>query len=107
MILPPLAEWLRVATAFCEHRNGSQIDSGDVRQTAQVLIPGLDCPPRLLRFAPWCSIVFSLRHVRLETPTLQSAERNAQSLSAKLRVQLGFLMACQGNVELLSQVAIG
>ena len=34
MVLPPMVEWARVATAFAEHRNSTHIDSDDVMQVS-------------------------------------------------------------------------
>lgn len=52
---PPVAEWVRVATCFTEHRkSATQVDDDDVRQAARVLLPNCDCPVRPIRF------VFSL-----------------------------------------------
>ena len=38
MVLPPMVEWARVATAFAEHRNSTHIDSDDVMQVSIRLI---------------------------------------------------------------------
>ena len=32
MVLPPMVEWARVATAFAEHRNSTHLDTDDVMQ---------------------------------------------------------------------------
>lgn len=48
VVLPPLVEWLRVATAHGEHRFAAVLDRDDIMQAARLLLPGVDCPVRLL-----------------------------------------------------------
>lgn len=47
-MLPPLVEWLRVATAHGEHRYAAVLDKDDIMQAARLLLPGVDCPVRAL-----------------------------------------------------------
>lgn len=48
IVLPPLVEWIRVATAHGEHRFAAILDRDDIMQAARLLLPGVDCPVRPL-----------------------------------------------------------
>ena len=46
--IPPLIEWLRVIEACTSQRRSSVCEKEDVTESARILLPGFDYPPRLL-----------------------------------------------------------
>ncbi|XP_022088286.1 ankyrin repeat and BTB/POZ domain-containing protein 2-like isoform X2 [Acanthaster planci] len=88
VVLPPLMEWIRVATAHCEHRLSSIVDSDDVRQAARMLLPGIDCPIRPLSTD---EVVCTSRHL------------NAQQSALRFQQDLGFRMLACGRADLVSE----
>ncbi|XP_070561185.1 ankyrin repeat and BTB/POZ domain-containing protein 2-like [Ptychodera flava] len=88
VILPPLVEWIRVATAFCEYRHSGVVDADDVRQTARLLLPGIDNAPRSLRTD---ESICSSRHL------------DAAACAVSFQQDLAFRMLSCGRTDLVPQ----
>ncbi|XP_015588276.1 ankyrin repeat and BTB/POZ domain-containing protein 2 isoform X2 [Cephus cinctus] len=88
VVLPPLVEWLRVATAHTEHRHGNLVDHDDIAQAARLLLPGVDCP---------------VRHICSEEVTLCSKRTEDSEYVSRLSQEMAFKMLTSGRPELISQ----
>jgi len=91
IVLPPLIEWVRVASAHTEHRHSSLIDRDDVMQGARLLLPGIDCPVRLI----------GLDEISFPRRPIDEFE-----LSRRLKMDLGFKMLSSGRSDLITQALL-
>ncbi|XP_034948548.1 ankyrin repeat and BTB/POZ domain-containing protein 2 isoform X2 [Chelonus insularis] len=87
VVLPPLIEWLRVATAHAEYRHGLIIDHDDISQAARLLLPGVDCPVRPI----WSE----------EVTIFKRADDN--ECVRRLTLDMAFKMLTSGRAELITQ----
>ncbi|XP_030844958.1 ankyrin repeat and BTB/POZ domain-containing protein BTBD11 [Strongylocentrotus purpuratus] len=90
VVLPPLMEWIRVATTHCEHRLSSVVDSDDIRQAARLLLPGIDTP---------------VRSLRTDESLCSSRHLDASQSTARFQQDLGFRMLACGRTDLVPNAA--
>ncbi|XP_043268574.1 ankyrin repeat and BTB/POZ domain-containing protein 2 isoform X3 [Venturia canescens] len=88
VVLPPLVEWLRVATAHAEHRHALSVDHDDISQAARLLLPGVDCP---------------VRPVAFEDVTICSRRTDDGEYVRRLTLDMAFKMLTSGRPDLISQ----
>ncbi|XP_066146696.1 ankyrin repeat and BTB/POZ domain-containing protein 2 [Euwallacea fornicatus] len=91
VVLPPLVEWLRVATAHGEHRFAAILDKDDVMQAARLLLPGVDCPVRSL----------GEEAVRVRKNT--GGDEDHIEASKQIQMELAFRLMLTGRPELIQQ----
>ncbi|XP_076179196.1 ankyrin repeat and BTB/POZ domain-containing protein 2 isoform X2 [Ptiloglossa arizonensis] len=88
VVLPPLVEWLRVATAHAEHRHGLVVDQDDINQAARLLLPGVDCPVRPICF---------------EEVAVCSKRIDDSEYVRLLTMDMAFKMLISGRADLIAQ----
>ncbi|XP_076546542.1 ankyrin repeat and BTB/POZ domain-containing protein 2 isoform X3 [Osmia lignaria lignaria] len=88
VVLPPLVEWLRVATAHAEHRHGLVVDQDDINQAARLLLPGVDCPVRPICF---------------EEVSVCSKRIDDTEYVRLLTMDMAFKMLTSGRADLIAQ----
>lgn len=86
--LPPLVEWLRVASLHVEHRVSGMVDDDDVRQAARLLMPFNDCEPRALCPADSLSVFRSL---------------SSSAAAVSFQQDMGLRMLLCGRVDIIPQ----
>ncbi|XP_058948817.2 ankyrin repeat and BTB/POZ domain-containing protein 3-like isoform X3 [Pocillopora verrucosa] len=89
--LPPLVEWLRVASLHVEHRGSSIVDDDDVRQAARLLLPFNDCEPRALCPTDSLTVSSSL------SPT---------TAAVSFQQDLGLRLLLSGRVDVIPQALV-
>ncbi|XP_049777406.1 ankyrin repeat and BTB/POZ domain-containing protein 2 isoform X2 [Schistocerca cancellata] len=86
VVLPPLVEWLRVASAHADHRHALHVDHDDVFQAARLLLPGVDCP---------------VRQIGIEEAVCSKRHCDEQDCVRKLKTDLAFKMLSSGRSDLI------
>ncbi|KAL1509279.1 hypothetical protein ABEB36_004041 [Hypothenemus hampei] len=91
VVLPPLVEWLKVATAHGEHRFAAILDKDDIMQAARLLLPGVDCPVR------------SLGEEAVRVRKNNGSEEDHMEATKQIQVELAFRLMLTGRSELIQQ----
>lgn len=117
VVLPPLVEWLRVATAHAEYRHSILIDKDDIMQSARLLLPGVDCPPRPVsteeelpskktKLPGQCVISSQQHHPQSPiAPGLTTGSDDINEYGRRATLALSFRLMMSGRPELLMQAA--
>lgn len=104
VVLPPLVEWLRVASAHAEYRHATLIDKDDIMQAARLLLPGVDCPPRPIAHDEELPGKKTLWNNNTTSMNVNSSEDTSE-LGRRATIALAFRLMLTGRAELLTQAA--
>lgn len=105
VVLPPLVEWVRVASAHAEYRHGLLIDKDDIMQAARLLLPGVDCPPRPYLCDEDLPCKKSVPIPHQPTPINAQGHEDFNEYGRRACLILAFRMMLSGRAELLHQAA--
>lgn len=98
VVLPPLIEWLRVASAHAEYRHSIIIDKDDIMQSARLLLPGVDCPPRTVSSEE----ELPTKRTSFATPVGTNPD-DCNEYGKRATLALAFRLMLAGRPELLQQ----
>lgn len=101
VVLPPLVEWIRVASAHADYRHSILIDKDDIMQTARLLLPGVDCPPRPILDDE--EIPAKRTHLSKSNQSLSQEESN--ECGRRATCLLAFRLVMTGRPELFVQAS--
>ena len=106
VVLPPLVEWLRVASAHAEYRSAIMIDKDDIMQAARLLLPGVDCPMRSVAHDEELPTKKShFPHLSTATPLPMSINEDTSEFGKRATIALAFKLMLTGRAELLAQAS--
>ncbi|XP_030386146.1 ankyrin repeat and BTB/POZ domain-containing protein 2 isoform X2 [Scaptodrosophila lebanonensis] len=113
VVLPPLVEWLRVASAHAEYRSAVMIDKDDIMQAARLLLPGVDCPIRPVAHDE--ELPTKKTHFNSGTagsvsgttspPAVTNICEDTSELGRRATIGVAFKLLLTGRAELLAQAA--
>ncbi|KAM7358106.1 ankyrin repeat and BTB/POZ domain-containing protein 2 isoform 2-T3 [Cochliomyia hominivorax] len=106
VVLPPLVEWLRVASAHAEYRSAVMVDKDDIMQAARLLLPGVDCPMRSVAHEEELPVKKAHFPLLATTTTIPlNISEDTSELGKRATIALAFKLMLTGRAELLAQAS--